>query len=141
MAFIASWILKMLREVSYPPQEENDQTIYPEKIFLKYNEEEAFYIFCYIMDELKWSLIFEPSMERIMTYITNFEAVISGGYFELAKHIMNENSGSLDLYTYFGSVLTSLFVRDLQVKYPQTLMHIFDVFLLDGEEVILQLLI
>ena len=137
MAFIASWVLKMLREVSYSHQEDNDQKIHPEKIFLKFNEEEAFYIFCFIMDDLKWSLIFEPSMERIMTYITNFEAVISGGYFELANHIMNENSGSLDLYTYFGSILTSLFVRDLQVKYPQTLMHIFDVFLLDGEEVIL----
>lgn len=84
MAFIASWILKMLREVSYPapePQEQTDKKIDSEKIFLKYNEEQAFYIFCYIMDELNWSLIFEPSMERIMTYITNFEAVISGGYF------------------------------------------------------------
>ena len=111
MAFIASWILKMLRQVSY--QGPDDQQIDKDKIVLKFNEEEAFYIFCYIMDELKWSLIFEPSMERIMTYITNFEAVISGGYFELAKHIMNENGGSLDLYTYFGSILTSLFVRDL----------------------------
>ena len=125
----------MMRQVSY--QGPDDQQIDKDKIVLKYDEEEAFYIFCYIMDELKWSLIFEPSMERIMTYITNFEAVISGGYFELAKHIMNENGGSLDLYTYFGSILTSLFVRDLQVKYPETLMHIFDVFLLDGENVIL----
>ena len=85
---------------------------------MKYNEEEAFYVFCYIMDELKWALIFEPSMERMMTYLTNFEAVISGGYFALSSHIMNENDGSLDLYTYFGSILTSLFIKDLQVKYP-----------------------
>ena len=71
----------MLRQVSY--QGPDDQQIDKDKIVLKFNEEEAFYIFCYIMDELKWSLIFEPSMERIMTYITNFRLLFLAGILSL----------------------------------------------------------
>jgi hypothetical protein len=51
------------------------------------------------------------------------------------------NQCDSSLFPIFGSFLLSLFVSDLQDSYPTTLAHIFDAFLLDGEQLIFTLLI
>lgn len=56
------------------------------------------------------------------------------------EHILQETEDT-SLFPVFGSLILSIFISDLQGKYPRILIHIFDAFLFDGEEVIFTLLL
>lgn len=92
------------------------------------------------MRRLEWREIFKPGMERLMRHLKILEELLSTTYIELFNHILRETEDT-SLFPVFGSLILSIFISDLQGKYPSILTHIFDAFLIDGEEVIFTLLL
>lgn len=131
MNFITSWILKFTRI-----KVRNPDGSYK----LKYNEADAFYILVHIMRRLEWREIFKPGMQRLMRHLKILEELISTTYIDMFNHILTETDDT-NLFPVFGSFILSVFISDLQSKYPKMLIHIFDTFLIDGEEVIFTLLL
>ena len=132
MNFITSWILKFTRiKVKNP-----DGQTYR----LKYNEPDTFFILVHIMRRLEWREIFKPGMQRLMRHLKILEELISTAYIDMFNHILRETDDT-NLFPVFGSFILSVFISDLQSKYPKMLIHIFDTFLIDGEEVIFTLLL
>lgn len=131
MNFITAWILKFTRTKIRRPDG---------GYRLKYNEAEAFYILVHIMRRLEWREIFKPGMERLMRHLKILEELLSTTYVPLFEHILEETEDT-SLFPVFGSLILSIFISDLQAKFPKILIHIFDAFLIDGEEVIFTLLL
>lgn len=131
MNFITAWILKFTRSKHRRP----DGTYY-----LKYDEHQTFWILVHIMRRLEWREIFKPGMQRLMRHLKILEELLSTTYIDLFNHVLRETDDT-NLFPVFGSFILSVFISDLQSKYPKILIHIFDAFLIDGEEVIFTLLL
>lgn len=131
MNFITAWILKFTRRKERKP----DGTLQ-----LKYSEPDAFYILVHIMRRLEWREIFKPGMQRLMRHLKILEELLSTTYIGMFNHILRETDDT-NLFPVFGSFILSVFISDLQSKYPDILIKIFDAFLIDGEEVIFTLLL
>jgi len=93
----------------------------------------------HVLKKLEWREIFKPGMERLLYHLKIIEELLSTGYIDLFEHILNETEDT-SLFPIFGTFILSIFISDLQAKHPETLTHIFDAFLIDGECVVFTLL-
>ena len=101
------------------------------------SEEDAFYCFIYIMEEKNWKLCFDATTSKLVILLEFFKQIIEGAFIELYEHLSNEIDEDW-LTVAFQSIVSCVFIYDCQ---DSVATHIFDVFLLDGEEVILTLIV
>ena len=140
MNFIVAQILKYTRKIRDDYKSLSYESNEEEKDLLVYDEIQAFYTLVYIMKIKEWREVYRPNLDRLIKDLLILEASLESSYPQIFKHI-EINQCDSSLFPIFGSFLLSLFVSDLQDKYPKTLAHIFDAFLIDGEQLIFTLLI
>lgn len=75
-----------------------------------------------------------------MRHLEIIEASIQSGQPDVYEHLL-EQLEEPNMYILFSSKIFTVFISDLQEKYPYVLRTIFDSFLLDGEQVIYTILV
>uniref|UniRef100_A0A7S3FVU5 Rab-GAP TBC domain-containing protein n=1 Tax=Strombidium rassoulzadegani TaxID=1082188 RepID=A0A7S3FVU5_9SPIT len=110
------------------------------RIRLVYNEVDCFFCMIRIMQDLKWRRVFEEGMPGLISHLELITEILSTSYPKIYNHLVYEQN-EIDLVPYFAGMIMSVFVSDLHSISPQIAVHIFDVFLVDGESVIFTLLI
>lgn len=109
MAFIANWVLKMMREIR----------ITAKGMTLEHNEVNSFYILVHIMQCLGWRRMSLPGQEMLVHHLEIIEANLNSGAPAVYQHMLDELE-EVNLYPVFSSKLMSVFTRDLAECYPKT---------------------
>ena len=128
MNFIVSWILKYSRSYNKYTNE------------LEFDEVNSFYLFLYIQDKLEYRNIFDHQLTKLCSTIKMIQENLQSCYPMLFDHIMEQNSDQ-GLFQYFTNSVMTIFICDLQRNYPEEALRIFDTFLIEGEILIMILLI
>ena len=89
---------------------------------------------------LNWRLNFVNNFSMLMRHLEIIEASIQSGQPDVYEHLL-EQLEEPNMYILFSSKIFTVFISDLQEKYPYVLRTIFDSFLLDGEQVIYTILV
>lgn len=103
------------------------------------NESEAFFIWVHILEDLKYYRMFDRTMSKLRSHMKVLEEHLKSAYPEIYDKVINE-VGLEDLSPIFCSIVSTVFVVDLQHDSPEIAAHIFDVFLVDGESVVYTLI-
>lgn len=127
MNIVVSWILKFMRYVDPVTNE------------VTYDEENSFFILQHIMYGLGYRNIYDKSLSKTIAHLKMIEEMIETGFPDFYAHLLEEVD--VDLAPYFTNVIMTMFITNLQDRYPEIAAHIFDVFLVDGEGVIFMLLL
>lgn len=132
MNIMCSWILKHTRTETIGIDREN-------RIKLQYNESQAFFTFVHLMQKLEYREVYDLELSKLHKILTIIENILISSFPNVYNHIMEEMT--LNPVHLFTSMIQTVFVGDLQAKFPKIATHIYDVFLIDGEKVILTLLL
>lgn len=127
MNIVVSWILKFMRHVDLETKE------------VVYDEENSYFILLHIMDQLKYRNVYDRSLSKTREHLQMIEEMIETGFPTFYEHLLEEVD--VDLAPYFTNVIMTMFITNLQDRYPEIASHIFDVFMVDGESVIFMLLL
>jgi hypothetical protein len=99
------------------------------------HEEDAFYVLVHVMKVHKWRGCFSKDMEKLKDFVSFFECVIETAFPEIHQKIIDQIDE--DMVPIFSANIQTIFVYDCP---EDVATHIFDAFLLDGEQVIFTLL-
>lgn len=110
MAFIANWILKMMRQIEF--SDKGTMT-------LEHNELNSFFIFVHVMQCLRWRRMSLPGQECLLHHLEIIEENLNSGSPKVYKHMLDQLE-DVNLYPVFSSKLVSVFIRDLGELYPKT---------------------
>ena len=100
-----------------------------------HDEQEAFWCLVYIMNKHNWRLIFNANTTKLISILQRIEQIMAAKFPKVLKNLQTDPN--MDLAAIFSSILITLFVYDVP-HYVAT--RIFELFLLEGEEVILRLI-
>lgn len=104
MNIVVSWILKFTRESS--------DSFFGERVALKYNECEAFYILLRIMDVLQQRKMYDKEVSKLIEHLELIEELIVHSLPEVHEHLKVEMP--INLVPIFTSQVLTFFVADLQ---------------------------
>ena len=104
-----------------------------------YDEENSYFILLHIMKGLGYRNVYDMGLSKTIEHLQMIEEMIETGFPIFYEHLLEEVD--VDLAPYFTNVIMTMFVTNLQDRYPEIACHIFDVFLVDGESVIFMLLL
>jgi hypothetical protein len=111
---------------------------------LEYNEVDTFFcmirIFNDTENDLGWRNFLKEGFPALFAHMDLLEEIVSTSYTEVYEHLTEEQE-EMNLSLYFMGIIMTIFVSELQDLTPQIAVHIFDVFLIEGESLILTLLI
>lgn len=105
---------------------------------LEYNESDAFYMWLHICETLKFRRVYDHKMSKLCYHLRVVEEHLKCAYPEVYDQLLNQLE--VDLTPVFTTTIATIFLADLQSVWPETVSHIFDVFLSDGESVIFTLI-
>jgi len=105
-----------------------------------YNEVDTFYCFLHIMNDLRWREMFKEGMAGIKMSLSFISETLATTYPDVYNHFIEEMDNA-DIEPYFIDIVMTAFVFSLMSVSPQIATHIFDVFLIEGERAIFQLII
>ena len=109
-----------------------------------YNEVDAFFCLIRILGDtdgdLGWRNFLKEGFPALFDHLELLEQLVSTSFPDVYEHL-TEDQDELNLSLYFMGIIFTVFVSELQDVTPQIAVHIFDVFLVEGESVILTLLI
>lgn len=77
----------------------------------------------------------------LYSHLDLLSATIQSSFPEVYQHMTKDQEDEKFLYLYFAEIFYTIFVSELQNITPKIAVHIFDVFLMEGETVIFTLLI
>ena len=100
------------------------------------NEEDSFYCLVHVMQVHDWRGCFNMNTSKLVQLMEFLECVLETAWPQIYEHIMEEIE--ISLVPCFSSIISTLFIYDSE---EQTARQIFEVFLLDGEQVIFTLLL
>jgi hypothetical protein len=100
------------------------------------DQEDAFYCFIHVMKKHDWRGCYDMGTTKQVQLLALLESMLETAYVDVYNHIMTEIE--ISLVPCFSSLISTIFIYDS----PENVaLHIFDVFLLDGEQVIFTLLL
>ena len=99
------------------------------------SEEDTFYCFVHLMKVVGWRSVFDLETTKLRSILEFLEGVLETSHPEVYDHIMEELE--MSLVPIFASVIATIFIYDSPEEVALT---ILDVFLYDGEIVIVTLL-
>lgn len=105
---------------------------------LEFNESDAFYIWIYIMENLKYKKVFDETLSKLRYHLKMVEEHLKCAFPNVYDILINDLG--IDLSPIFTSIVQTIFIADLQHESPEIASHIFDVFLVDGESVVYSLI-
>ena len=100
------------------------------------NEEDSFYCFVHVMKTHGWRGCYDGTTSKLISFLDFLQCVLETAYSDVYQHVQFEIDESL--VPVFASNIQTIFIRDCP---NQIATHIFEVFLLDGEQVIFTLLV
>jgi hypothetical protein len=128
MNIVGSWILKHMRYIS-------------EKGEIVYDLVNSFYLLVRIIKVQGYSDVYCKGMPGLIKMVSIVEGTLQLYDCELYDHILLEGDENIDLIQYFTKTFFSMFIGNLQKDHPKIAQHIFDVFLFDGRDLIVILLL
>ena len=99
------------------------------------DEEDSFFCLIHVLKVHDWRGCYAPETPKLIQFLEFLDCVLESAYTEIYKHIMDEIEISIS--PAFISNIQTIFIRDCPHKVAT---QIFEVFLLDGQQVIFTLL-
>lgn len=131
MNIVVAWILKFM-QVGLGEYRESGEEV------LKYDEVNAFFIFVYMMKKLEYRHVYDDTLSKLHEHLQIMEENLQTSFPEIYKHMTDVMMVNLDMI--FTNIITTIFIADLQQVTPNISVHIFDIFLIDGESLVFNLL-
>lgn len=99
------------------------------------DEENAFWTLVYVMFEKNWREIYQKRSSKVTQIMRDFEEHLLTKHKQVYEHLMTEDGFSVEAC--FTSQIVTLFIYDCEFAEAT---RIFELFLIDGEQVIVDLL-
>ena len=100
------------------------------------NEEDAFWTLVYLMYEKNWREIYTDHSIKMLLIMRDFENYLSKNNPTVYEHLMAEESFTIEVC--FTSQIVTLFIYDCAFEEAT---RIFELFLIDGEQILVDLLV
>lgn len=151
MGIVLSFILKMTSE--YKKTADGSIEIQNGRYALQFDETTAFYIFVHLTETLGYKRVWDKNVTKLNTQLSAIVDHISINMKNLYNFMYNmfqdpdespiENRENLTRFfsTVFSYAITTVFVADFQNSRPELVVAVFESVLLEGDIIIMQLII